>query len=577
MPGTVLVPLPFSTIPFVPLLEELGRLPEDQEMKIIVALRPRQLLKAIKNADKTKLPTKEDIKSLKNADPEDIDMVVDYLTQQGFTIIDTSIFMRHVRATGTVAQIAQAFGVVLNWYEVMDDKSFGHDGPILVPRSWDGRVEEIFGLNNFPLLSEQFHDYLEEQSETDPYNYPPVDDCDPPKHFTIDDLKKIYRFPEASRGEGQTIAMISLDGGFYQEDLEAYWRGIGLSPPGTPGAECWPEVEVFGENNPSPPDQLKRYLEELYDGKQLSGTNAEINQNSWTLEITMDIELMGAMANAAKLQVYFIGSADILSFYNLLSDIKKGKPDVVSGSFSVPERTTPKPTLNAVNLAFENCANHGIDFCFAAGNYGAYPTTIKGEKILTPGFPSSCQYVTGCGGVLMRWRDRKLARPVFNQLYSGKYPMASGGGISTNFKAMPWQKEALPHFENRVCPDFCFTTDLETSPMILVGGVAFMSGGTSAATVYWAALKARLRSALGNKRPANEPLGPMLWSAEARSTISCCIQGNSCIPPSDEGKYQAEPGYALCTGWGWPDGEALLAALNEYLDKQDEEVKAEKA
>jgi kumamolisin len=571
MSGTVLIPLPFSDVPFIRLLKDLGNVPEDQSVTITVSLKPKKLLKAIKDADKFKKPTKQDLKKLRHADPDDATVVEDYLKSMGFTITDSSIELRHVQANGTVQMVKDAFGVVLNYYSVMSEKHFGHDGPVMIPVTWKGKVEEIFGLNSFPILSDQFHKFLEKQEDTDPYDYPPIDDCNPPKTFTVAEIKEIYKFPEESRGEGQTIAMIALDGGFYQEDLEKYWASIGLSPPGTEGAQCWPEVEVFGENNPAPVDEMTTYLEELLNGEKLTGTNGQINQRSWTLEITMDIELMGAMANAAKLQVYFIGGSSIQSFYNLLNDIKKGQPDVVSGSFAVPEKTTPKTTLNAINNAFENCFDDGIDFCFAAGNNGAYPTSILGKKVLTPGFPASTQFVTGCGGVLMRQRNDGLVRPIFNQLYGDKYPMASGGGVSTHFEATEWQKKALPNYKMRVSPDFCFTTDLKTSPLILVADMEFMSGGTSAATVYISSLKARLRSALGDKRPKNMPLAPLLWEEEARETFHPCRHGNSCIPPSTEGAYQAEFSYDMATGWGWPNGEALLAALDKVLTKKAKE------
>lgn len=571
MAGTVLVPLPFSAVPFIRLLTETGQVPDDTQISISVALKPKRLLKALKETVEEFVETRAlpQGKSLRDraADSSSITRMEDYLKGMGFTITDSSAEKRHVQADGTAKQVTNAFGVVLNNYSAMETDFYGHDGPVMVPANWIGHVEQVLGLNNFPVLNAQFHKFLEQQEETDPYVYPAVDECDPPKHFTIDEIKKIFNWPEQSRGRGQRIAIISLGGGFYQEDLEKYWSGLGLQPPGTAGGQCWPEVKVFGNNDPASKEDMTTYLEQLNNGEQLTGTNSEITQRSWTLEITMDIEIMGAMANDATLEVYFVDSANPMNFYNLINSFKDSKPDVVSGSFAVAEATIPKPTLDALNNAFENCAAEGIDFCFAAGNYGAYPTSILGKKVLTPGFPSSSQYVTGCGGVLMRWRDGDLVRPVFNQLYGDKYPMASGGGLSTHFKAMPWQKKALPGVKERACPDICMTTDLKTSPLILVSDMEFESGGTSAATVYWAALKARLRSALGNKRPATMPIGPLLWQEEARETMGKCIKGNSCIPPSDEGEYQAEPTFAYCTGWGWPNGDELYEALEKILDE----------
>jgi kumamolisin len=86
------------------------------------------------------------------------------------------------------------------------------------------------------------------------------------------------------------------------------------------------------------------------------------------------------------------------------------------------------------------------------------------------------------------------------------------------------------------------------------------NGGTSAATPTWAALIARLASGRWQAsflppllyQPAGEPLG----------AVGCVdiTSGNNSSPSPGRG-YAASPGFDAVSGWGVPNGSALLAAL----------------
>jgi len=89
-----------------------------------------------------------------------------------------------------------------------------------------------------------------------------------------------------------------------------------------------------------------------------------------------------------------------------------------------------------------------------------------------------------------------------------------------------------------------------TGYQVLVDGVSEVIGGTSAVAPLWAALIARCNQRLGR------PLGDVhaaLYQIGTRA-FRDITQGNN-------GAYQAATGWDPCTGFGTPNGEALLAAL----------------
>ena len=86
---------------------------------------------------------------------------------------------------------------------------------------------------------------------------------------------------------------------------------------------------------------------------------------------------------------------------------------------------------------------------------------------------------------------------------------------------------------------------------MLVDGQSEVVGGTSAVAPLWAALIARL----------NQQLGKSLGFANA-ALYATGGNGFRDITQGNNGAYQAGTGWDACTGWGSPDGTALLAALS---------------
>jgi len=147
---------------------------------------------------------------------------------------------------------------------------------------------------------------------------------------------------------------------------------------------------------------------------------------------------------------------------------------------------------------------------------------------------------------------------------------ATGGGVSTVFPRPSWQTVQVTSvnpnpIDGRVVPDIAALAGPPYYDLIFMGKDS-PNGGTSAATPTWAALIALMAAApSGAWKPSF--LAPLLYgSAAAGGTVgaSGCVDvtsGNNISSTLGKG-YDACPGFDAVSGWGTPDGTALLTALN---------------
>jgi kumamolisin len=137
---------------------------------------------------------------------------------------------------------------------------------------------------------------------------------------------------------------------------------------------------------------------------------------------------------------------------------------------------------------------------------------------------------------------------------------ATGGGVSATFPLPTWQANAnVPssvnpgNFVGRGVPDVAGDADPFTGYQIDVDGSDIVVGGTSAVAPLWAGLIAGFNSSL---KTSVGYLNPTLYQtvAVAAGTFHDITSGNN------DG-YSAGPGWDACSGWGSPNGAAILQSL----------------
>jgi kumamolisin len=423
-----------------------------------------------------------------------------------------------VLVRGRIEELSACFAVELSEYDHENGRFRGRTGSIMLPVGLESIVEGVFGLDDRPQARA---------------HYRIADPAAVTGAFTPIEVARLYDFPSGPSGAGECVAVIELGGGYRQADLEAFFAALGLDLPTVVA------VGVDGGSN------------------QPSG-----DPNSADGEVLLDIEVIGAVAPAARIAVYFAPNTDqgfIDAVTTAVHDAENA-PSVISISWGGPESSWTAQAQGALDQAFADAAALGITVCAASGDNGAGDGVGDGKAHVD--FPASSPNALGCGGTRLQADGSTIAdESVWN---SGGQGGASGGGISDTFAPPTWQGSAgLPPSANggdrmgRGVPDVAGNADPATGYQIEVDGRQLTIGGTSAVAPLWAGLIALLNQSLG------KPIGylnPLLYNLDRDTgALRDITTGNNTVAGSPG--YDAGPGWDACTGLGSPDGAKLLSAL----------------
>ena len=463
--------------------------------------------------------TREAFQNLHGANPADIAMVEQFAKEYNLTVVDANAGKRRVILSGTAGAMADAFGTRFVCYrnEATGREFRGRTGTISIPAELQPFVIAVLGLDNRVIAKPHFRI----RSKLQP-------GASPAGTFTPPQVAALYNFPAGATGNGQTIAIIELGGGYDTSDLQTYFSGLGVTAPKVT------TVSVDGGTN-SP------------------GSDADA-------EVMLDIEVAGSIAYGANIVVYFAPNTD-QGFIDAITDAvhdTTNKPSVISISWGAPEDSWTQQSQTAMNSALQDAAALGVTVAVACGDNGS--SDGEGDGKLHTDFPASSPYSLACGGTTLAGSGNTISsETVWNEIANNEG--ATGGGVSTAFPLPDYQSSAgIPAqpetgFAGRGTPDVAGDADPSTGYQIRVGGQDEVVGGTSAVAPLWAALTALLNEKLGN------PVGflnPKLYPLK-ETGFHDVTNGNN--DDSGLGYYNAGPGWDACTGLGSPDGTALLNAL----------------
>jgi len=476
------------------------------------------------------------------ANPQGKRIVRAFAKMFGLDVGETSPHGRSIRLNGRVASFERAFSIHLDEFDLDGHSFFAPARPPTFPANWSNVVEAILGLQTSPHAPPRRRSHAHSRGT-------------PPR---IDALARAYSFPEGFDGTGETIALIELGGGFRPKDIRDFCSRLGIAAPRITVVEIG-----SAKNRPASPRAVHEFLDAASGTRKLSAKTEQSDAFAaaqCTVEVTMDIEIVAALAPGAHVVVYF-ASLDDLGLFRAISHAvhdARHRPSILSISWSMPEHEISKSEMNAIEDVLREAAALGITVFGSTGDNGALNGSSDRPSV---NYPASSPHCLACGGTSRIESARVFQEVVWNATHHG-IPGASGGGVSDHFPLPAWQADArVPagpeRRKGRGVPDVAGLADPRHGCELLIDGRVFTSSGTSAVAPMWAALVARLNQALGRRCGHLHPHIYRLGKERA-GALRPVVKG-------DNGFYKARKGWNACTGYGTPRGNELLAHLQSWL------------
>ena len=510
----------------------IGAADAHETLSVSIRVRRRADAPALPNSQQTGPSTalrapalsREEFAARFGADPADLEKISHFARAHGLAVVESSIPRRTVVVTGTVAQMNQAFSTDLGKYESPHGEYRGREGALHLPTDVAEIVEGVFGLDN-RQMARSFNVHGPAQSVTP---------------LTPPQVAKLYNFPAVTSAvSSQTIGLLEFGGGYIPSDVQAYFNGLKLPAP---------TLTAIG-----------------VDGATNSPGSAS-NPNGADPEVALDISVAGAVAQGAKIAVYFApwteqGWVDAVT--TAVHDATH-KPSVISISWGWAENegidglTWTQAAINAVSTTFQEAAVLGVTVLVASGDSGSADQIGDGKAHTN--YPATDPWVTACGGTSIS----NVSGTTFTENTWNDYGV-TGGGISDIFALPYWQNWAsIPHSANpgghvgRGIPDVAGNADPASGyELVLYGSPFGPEGGTSAVGPLYAGLVALLNATLG------EPVGYLNYNLYAFAGSNVYRDINDGVSNATNGApgYKSGPGWDACTGFGSINGTALLYAL----------------
>jgi Pro-kumamolisin, activation domain len=475
----------------------------------------------------------------------DVDAVVQFAQANGMTVTRTTPNHMVVDVRASVASIEKAFHVTMGVYQHPTENRTFYAIDREPTAALGVQLWHITGLDDFspprPMLRLAPKGAVRtEQTGSGPDG-----------QFLGSDMRAAYYGGTALTGAGQTIGIFGLN--FNLSDVEAYFSSIG---------------QTF---NPSV------VITDSIDGYDTSCGSCNDG------EPIADIVQSYSMAPGVNAVIEYEASNDVDTFTQMATD-NIAKQLSASVGWLPADPTSDEPI-------FMEFAAQGQNLFVASDDSGAWSPT-------NPAFyPADDPYITAVGGTQLTTNG--AGGPWASEVSWGFAPgitMAcgspggSGGGYSTNGFAIPGYQQ-LPGVINssnagstalRNGPDVSADADCN-SWWCADGSCQGGLGGTSLSTPRWAGFMALVNEQAANSNaPSAGFVNPAFYSigtssnynsnfhditsggeynstpcSASTSAVNCLTSGTG----SGYEGYDAVTGYDLATGWGSPNGQALINSL----------------
>jgi subtilase family serine protease len=288
------------------------------------------------------------------------------------------------------------------------------------------------------------------------------------------------------------------------------------------------------------------------------------NQQSWSAEISLDVEWAHAVAPGAAIDLVLAKSdqdADMLSATKYAVDHSLG--DVISQSFGEAEMCADPNLIRQEHAIFGTAGDKGITLFASSGDEGAAQTTCDNSGLmLSASTPASDPDVTGVGGTALTTAGTD------GQYQSESAWTATGGGFSTIYRRPGYQAPFHDNNKQRGVPDVAYDADTAHSGVIVVWSAFaptgtfqyWRFGGTSVGSPQWAGIIALADQKGGHRLGAINTLLYHIGKSDSYGRAFHDItSGNNSF--GGVTGFAAVAGWDAATGLGTPDVANLIPLL----------------
>jgi subtilase family serine protease len=456
----------------------------------------------------------------------DYDAVVGWAKANGFEVVGGTRDGMDVQIRGPVSAVESAFHVEMRTYQHPTENRVFY-GPDREPvTSLPFALWHVSGLDNYSIPHPMYvkkSDYAKAHGiAAEKVVSHATTGSGPSASFLGSDMRAAYYGGTALTGAGQNLGLFEYLGTDLT-DLNTYFANVGQTN-NVP-------ITLLSTDGTSPSCVYTRAGGDCDDTEQ-------------TLDMTQAIGMAPGLASL----VMYIGSTDtaIISAMTTHSPL----PTTIGCSWGW---TPADPTT--LDPYFEKMAAQGQNFFAASGDSSTWSASNEA-------WPADDAHVVSVGGTDLT--TASAAGPWKSETAW----VDSGGGISPDGIAIPsWQQlSGVINSSNkgsttlRNGPDvsananFTFYTCADQEACL-----ANEYGGTSFATPMWAAYIALVNQQLAaSGDPTIGFLNPTIYPIGVSSTYDSDFHD---ITSGTSGSYSAFTGYDLVTGWGSPNGAALINAL----------------
>jgi hypothetical protein len=332
-----------------------------------------------------------------------------------------------------------------------------------------------------------------------------------PSGYGPTDLRSAYKLT-ASGSSTETVAIVdAYDDPNAESDLAAYRSQYGLSACTTANG-CFKKVNQTG------------------------GTSYPTADSGWAGEISLDLDMVSAIAPGAHILLVEASSATMADLGTAVNEAVALGAKYVSNSYGGSEGSSSSSS----DASYFN--HPGVAITVSSGD-GAYSAGTE--------YPASSQYVTAVGGTSLSTASN--SRGWTESVWYTSSTEGAGSGCSAYITKPSWQSDS--GCSHRMVADVSAVADPATGVAVYdtYGSSGWLVyGGTSASSPIIASVYALAGTPGSSDRPAQYPY-------QHTSSLFDVTSGSngSCSPAYF---CTAEVGYDGPTGWGTPNGTAAFTA-----------------